>query len=258
MSPPGAGRGGGLSAPERAVHPWALSAPGERLDTELGERLDTVRRRIARSDPRAGEVTVLAVTKGFSPAVAEQAAAAGLVDLGENYAAELCTKARALDRAHPEGRSAASGVSAVRWHFLGAIQRNKVRGLAPHVHLWQSVARLEEGEAIARWAPGAAVLVQVAPEGSGRGRNGCSPESAAGLVSRLRHLGLEVRGLMVVGRRGPPEASRPGFRVVAELAQRLELADLSMGMSDDLEVAVEEGATMVRLGRALFGNRPPA
>lgn len=198
---------------------------------------------------------MVGVTKGFPPAAVHEALAAGLVDLGENYAGELVSKAQAVSSGAPEGEPAQG--PAVRWHFLGAIQRNKVRALAPHVHLWQSVARAEEGTAIARWAPGAAVLVQVNPDGSAPGRNGCAPDAAAGLVANLRQLGLEVRGLMVVGRQGGPEGARPGFRTVAGIARRLGLSELSMGMTDDLEVAVQEGATMVRVGRALFGCRPP-
>ncbi len=220
--------------------------------TDLGERLGEVTRRITNAGSSPEAVKVVAVTKGFGQAVVDGAVAAGLTDLGENYAAELTVKAGEVAR-----KSSTQGMPGVRWHFLGAIQRNKVRALAPHVHLWQSVARPEEGTAIARWAPGAAVLVQVDPDGTSAGRNGCSAQATPGLVGHLRQLGLEVRGLMIVGRPGEAEGSRPGFRAVAGIAQRLGLPELSMGMTDDLEVAVQEGATMVRVGRALFGDRPP-
>lgn len=197
-----------------------------------------VRRRIAAA---AGSrpVAVVAVTKGFGPDTVRAARAAGLDDLGENYAQELVAKAGA--------------VAGGRWHFLGALQRRKVRQMAPLVHLWQSVDRVEAGREIARHAPGAAVLVQV--DVSGRpGRNGCTEAATPDLVGRLRELGLEVRGLMAVA--GSGEDPRPQFRRLAALARGLDLEELSMGMSDDMEIAIEEGSTMVRLGRALFGARP--
>jgi hypothetical protein len=100
------------------------------------------------------------------------------------------------------------------------------------------------------------VLVQVDVTG-GAGRNGCPPAEVPDLVAALRAEDLTVDGLMVVGPPGPPEGSRAAFRRVADLADRLDLAERSMGMTDDLEVAVSEGSTMVRVGRALFGDRPP-
>ena len=108
---------------------------------------------------------------------------------------------------------------------------------------------------IARRAPGAAVLVQVDVTGAA-GRGGCPEDEVVPLVEALDALGLEVRGLMAVGPGGPPEEARPGFRRVARLADRLGLPERSIGMSTDLEVGVEEGATMVRVGTALFGGRP--
>ncbi len=140
------------------------------------------------------------------------------------------------------------------WHFLGAVQRNKVAQLAPLVALWQSVARETEGVRIARLAPGAAVLVQVDTTGL-PGRNGCSPAAAPELVDRLQELGLDVRGLMTVAAPGPA-AARASFETVRHLADDLELKERSMGMSEDLEAAVAAGSTMVRVGRALFGERP--
>ena len=141
------------------------------------------------------------------------------------------------------------------WHFLGAVQRNKVARLAPVVAWWQGVSRVEEGRAIAGRRPGATVLVQVDVAGL-PGRGGCPPDEVPDLVGALRDLDLDVAGLMAVGPPGPPEESRPGFALVSRLADRLDLPVRSMGMSDDLEVALSEGSTMVRLGRALFGARP--
>ncbi len=140
------------------------------------------------------------------------------------------------------------------WHFLGTVQRNKVAQLAPVVGLWQSVAREPEGARIARFAPGAAVLVQVDTTGR-TGRNGCPPGETGLLVARLRAVGLDVRGLMTVAAPGEA-AAREAFATVARLADELGLEERSMGMSDDLEAAVAAGSTMVRVGRALFGDRP--
>ena len=101
------------------------------------------------------------------------------------------------------------------------------------------------------------MLVEV--ETSGRpGRNGCTPALVPALVRHLQTLDLDVGGLMVVAPPGPPEEARAAFRTTARLAADLGLAELSMGMTGDLEVALEEGATMVRVGRALFGPRPGA
>ena len=140
------------------------------------------------------------------------------------------------------------------WHFLGTVQRNKVPRLAPIVGLWQSVARVAEGERIARVAAGARVLVQVETTGL-PGRNGCAPSEVGELVARLADLGLDVRGLMTVAAPGPA-AAKAAFESVGRLADQLGLEERSMGMSDDLEAAVAAGTTMVRVGRALFGERP--
>jgi uncharacterized pyridoxal phosphate-containing UPF0001 family protein len=199
---------------------------------------------------------VVAVTKGFGVAAVEAASAAGLHDVGENYAQELAEKA-----------GAASPTDGRRWHFLGRVQRNKVRTIAAAVHLWQGVDRVAAGAEIAKRAPGARVLVQVRIDGAGSvgrngsgatDRNGCDPGEVPALVERLDGMGLDVRGLMAVGPAGPPELARAGFRQVAALADKLGLAERSMGMSEDLGVAVEEGSTMVRVGRGLFGARPIA
>lgn len=213
----------------------------------FADRLAGLRSRIAASAPDPAGVTLLAVTKGFGPEAVRTALAAGLVAVGENYADELVAKAAAV---------ADDPAPAPEWHYLGAIQRNKVPRLAPVVSCWQGLARLAEGRAIAHRRPGARVLVQVDVAGL-PGRGGVAPGDVADLVCALRGEKLDVAGLMAVGVPGPPEASRTGFRRVAELADELGLAIRSMGMTDDLEVALEEGSTMVRVGRALFGERPP-
>ncbi len=142
----------------------------------------------------------------------------------------------------------------VRWHFIGRLQRNKVRAVAPHVSLWQSVDREVLATEIARRAPAAHVLVQV-DFGREPQKGGCAPEDAAALVACARAVGLAVDGLMTV----PPANTdpAPAFRACRALADELGLLTCSMGMSGDYEDAVREGATMVRVGSAVFGPRPP-
>jgi PLP dependent protein len=210
-------------------------------------RLAGLRARIEAASPDPTAVTLMAVTKGFGPEAPRAALAAGLTVVGENYADELVAKAHAL---------AGDPGPAPEWHFLGAVQRNKVPRLAPLVACWQGVARLAEGRAIAARRPGARVLVQVDVAGL-PGRGGVPPGAVAELVAALRDEDLDVAGLMAVGRPGAPEDARPGFREVRRLADGLDLPVRSMGMTDDLEVALSEGSTMVRVGRALFGDRPP-
>ncbi|MGZ4692814.1 MAG: YggS family pyridoxal phosphate-dependent enzyme [Acidimicrobiales bacterium] len=214
----------------------------------VAERVAAVRGRIAAAGGGPG-VELLAVTKGFGIDAITAAHHAGLDAVGENYAQELLDKVAALDQLGDR-----SAIPA--WHFIGRLQRNKVRQIAPVVALWQTVDREQLAAEIARRAPGAAVLVQLNLSGEPQ-KGGCPPEEAEQLVARAVELGLDVRGLMGVAPAGEPEAARPGFRRLVALADRLGLAVRSIGMSADLEVAVQEGSTMVRVGRDLFGERPP-
>ncbi|HWW45615.1 MAG TPA: YggS family pyridoxal phosphate-dependent enzyme [Acidimicrobiia bacterium] len=213
--------------------------------TDVAARVDAVRARLAAAAARAGRnpasVTLVAATKLVPPDRVAAAVRAGVVDVGENRAQELLAKAPALEALHP------------RWHFLGPLQRNKVKGLAPWVACWQSVDRGPLGETIAQHAPGARVLVEVNLAGEAQ-KAGCPPDEATALVDALRGLGLDVTGLMAVPPHG--EDPRPWFARLRELGTAAAVPELSMGMTDDFEIAVEEGATLVRVGRALFGERP--
>jgi len=214
--------------------------------SDVAARVADVRARIAAAAARAGRdpahVTLVGATKTVPAAQIAAALDAGLVDVGENRAQELLAKAPVL----------AERAAAPRWHFLGTLQRNKVAGLAAWVSCWQTVDRVELGRSIARHAPRARVLVEVNLAGEPQ-KAGCSPETVPALVEELRGLDLAVAGLMAV----PPHRDdpRPWFARLAALAAAAALPELSMGMTDDFEVAVEEGATMVRVGRALFGDR---
>jgi len=210
---------------------------------DVAANVAEVRSLIAAAAARAGRdpaaVTLVAATKTVDPVRIEQVVAAGVPDVGENRAQELLAK---------------TGVGGARWHFLGRLQRNKVGALAPWVTLWQSVDRESLGAEIARRAPGARVLVQVNLGGEPQ-KGGCATGDVGALVDTLRGLGLDLAGLMTV----PPldDEPRRWFAALRELAGRVGATELSMGMSQDYEIAIEEGATYVRVGRALFGTRPP-
>jgi pyridoxal phosphate enzyme (YggS family) len=221
------------------------------LAEEVAARAAFARERIARAGADPDQVRIVAVTKGFGPEEVAAGYEAGLRDFGENYADELVAKWPTL------GHSA-------RWHFLGAIQRNKVGRLASYVDCWQAVSRVLEGEAIRRHIAAAgdgaaleqvSLLVEVETTGA-PGRGGCVPEEVPGVVAGLIELGWRVDGLMTVAPMGDSVMARAAFDRVAALREDLGLRELSMGMSEDLEQAVAAGATMVRLGTALFGPRP--
>lgn len=215
---------------------------------DVARRLEVVRSRIAgAADGR--DVGIVAVTKGFGVDAVRAALGLGLDVVGENYAQELLAKAAELEADPAPG-------AVPQWHFLGRLQRNKVRHLAPVVGVWESVDRAELVIEIAKRAPGAAVYVQANLSGEDQ-KGGAPMEEVPALVAQGRELGLDVRGLMGVGPAGAPEAARPGFRALVALADELDLPERSIGMSADLEVAVAEGATIVRVGTDLFGPRPP-
>jgi hypothetical protein len=208
----------------------------------VASRLADVRHRVEGAGRDPASVRIVAVTKGWGADTVGAALAAGLPDVGENYAQELVAKAAATD-------------GPVRWHFLGPVQRNKVRQLAPLVAAWHAVDRPVAADAVAAASPGVEVLVQVNVTGDS-GRPGCRPEEVEALVAHCRTRPVALTGLMTVGPAGDLGRARDCFRWLARRARQLGLRELSMGMSDDFEVAVAEGATTLRLGRVLFGPRP--
>jgi pyridoxal phosphate enzyme (YggS family) len=203
--------------------------------------LTDVQRRIERAG--GVDVAIVAVTKGFPADAIAAAVAAGCHRIGENYAQELLAKLADLEGPRPE------------LHFIGRLQSRKVRALAGVVDVWQSVDRSSVVGEIARHQPGGRVMVQVNVSEEPQ-KGGCAPDEAGSLVDEARAAGLDVIGLMTVGRSGPPEAARAGFRRLRALVDEVGVRECSMGMSEDLEVAVAEGSTMVRVGTALFGARP--
>ena len=207
----------------------------------VSANLAEVHRRIrdAGGDPLT--VGVVAVTKTFDVAMVRVAAAAGLVTLGENYVGELEAK-----------RREASDL-AVRWHYLGALQSNKIARVLSVADVLSSVSRESEIRRIATMRGQMTIDLQVDLTGTPQ-RNGAAYSDVARLVGIARSEGLGVRGLMIVAS-PQPEAAREQFARVHDLARELGLRGCSMGMSDDLELAVAQGSTEIRVGRALFGPR---
>ena len=214
-----------------------MSTIAERL-REVLERVD-VAARAANRDPSA--VRLVAISKEHPVDAVLEAHAAGQLDFGENRAQELLAKAPA--------------VSGAEWHFVGRVQRNKVKALAPLVRWWHSVDRVTLADELARHAAGARVLVQVNVAGE-ETKAGCAPGETAALVEHARRVGLDVVGLMTV----PPadEDPRSHFARLRALAEACAVAELSMGMTGDFEAAIAEGATIVRVGTAIFGPRTGA
>lgn len=216
------------------------------LDEQVAERLAHVRDRIARAGGVG--VTVLPVTKTFGIDACWAAHRAGCTAVGENYAQEVIAKL---------GDTITAIGDPFGVHFIGQLQTNKVRMLAPIVSVYETVDRASLVAELAKRVPGARVLLQVSTVGE-EGKGGCPLADVPALFDTAGAAGLTVEGLMTVGPTdGGPEAARPGFRAVRALLERLALPVLSMGMTDDLEVAVQEGSTQVRVGSALFGARPP-
>jgi pyridoxal phosphate enzyme (YggS family) len=193
-------------------------------------------------------VALVAVSKTQPADAIREAYAAGQRDFGENYAQEWREKADAL-----------ADLPDLRWHFVGSLQTNKVKYLAGRVHAIHAVDREELAREISRRfaqkGAVARVLLEVNTGGEAT-KGGCPPAAAPALAEAVRALpAVELAGLMCIP---PPEDDpRPHFQLLRRLRDALGLRELSMGMSADWRVAVEEGATLVRIGTAVFGERPP-
>ncbi len=218
----------------------------------IARNLQQVRERIAAACDRAGrtpdDVTVIAISKGFPAAFVEDAVRAGVADIGENRVQEAQSKFEELS-----GR----GVNP-RWHLVGHLQTNKVRTVLALFDIIHSVDSLRLAQVIDRQATTTVpVLIEVNVAGEAT-KYGFAPGEVAAAREKIASLPrLEVEGLMTVAPMvSDPQDVRSVFRRLRELRDALGLRHLSMGMTDDFEVAVEEGATMVRIGRAIFGPRP--
>jgi PLP dependent protein len=220
--------------------------------TDIVENLRRVRERVDAACRRAGrsssDVTIIGVTKGFPASAVVEAWQAGLRDFGENRVQEAAPKVEAAK---------SQGVRA-RWHLVGHLQTNKVKTALHLFDIIHSVDSLHLAEAVSRTAtPPVPVLLEVNVGGE-PSKYGLRPDEVEPALAKVRSLpNIDVQGLMTVAPLlDDPERLRPVFRRLREMAQALNLSQLSMGMTDDFEVALEEGATMIRIGRAIFGPRP--
>ncbi len=230
----------------------------------LFETIGSIRKRVAdavkASPHNQKNVMIMGVSKGHQLSLIRSAAELGLLDLGENYSQELLTKAPM------------SSDLGVRWHFIGKVQSNKIKYILPHVASICSVDSVEVADRIARVReqqeikrPPVPILIQV-NLGNDPHRAGLQPDVVEQIFERFLNIsGITVSGLMTI----PPyvrnpQLVRPYFKTMKELFDRLKqqhknpeiFSVLSMGMSRDFEIAIEEGSTCVRIGEAIFGPRP--
>jgi len=222
------------------------------LQTEqdtLSKRLEAVRERVARAADRChrnpADILLLAVTKVFPASIIRDAYEAGLRDFGENYVQEFESKAGEV-----------RGLPGARFHLIGHLQSNKSAKAAELFDVIQTVDSSKLARRLNDTGKQLEVMLEIKLGGE-EAKSGAAPEEAPELAAAIRECpNLRLLGLMVI----PPwsedaETSRPYFRRLRELAEKYGLEHLSMGMSNDFEVAIEEGATCVRIGTALFGKR---
>lgn len=214
------------------------------------ERLAAVERRIEQAAVRAGRhpraITLVAVTKKFPASLIAEAYRLGLRHFGENYVQEFAAK-----------RAELVGLPEACFHLIGHLQSNKARLASEMFDVIQTVDSEKLGRRLSETGKRLRVMIEVKLSEE-QSKAGAAPEDLPALIAALRSMpNLELTGLMTM----PPwsenvETARPYFRRLAALAREHGLPELSMGMSNDLEVAIEEGATIVRVGTALFGRRP--
>ena len=231
--------------------------------TTIEGNLQAQRQRLAQACQQFGRdvtaVTLLAVSKTFGAQAVVEAMAAGQQAFGENYIQEGVDKIVALRASHPE--------ATVQWHCIGPIQSNKTRLVAEHFDWVQSLDRIKIAQRLSEQRPGhlapLQVCLQVNVDG-GANKSGVTPEALPALAAAVAQLpGLRLRGLMCIPEPAPDfDSQRALFLRCTALFDALrqqhgaQVDTLSMGMSDDLEAAVAAGATMVRVGRGIFGARP--
>jgi pyridoxal phosphate enzyme (YggS family) len=224
----------------------------------IGDNIQRVRERVAAAAARAGrdaaDVTLVAVTKTFGAETVNEIVREGIADIGENRVQEMLAKMERVE-----------GV--VRWHLVGPLQRNKAGKVVGRVHRFHGIDGVRVAETVDRIAGERgrreALLLEVNTSGEAS-KHGVEPDAVleAGVaVAALPH--VDLRGLMTIGPLdGSADETRACFRRLAGLAEALRretgrtLPELSMGMSDDFEIAIEEGATLIRLGRVITGDRP--
>jgi hypothetical protein len=216
----------------------------------IRDNVAEVRQRVADACARAGrdaaEVTLIAVTKVFPADFVEQAIAAGITDIGENRVQEARDKKPLVH-------------GSARWHLIGHLQSNKAKDAVRLFDVVQTVDSVDLAQKIARAAEAAGkrqeILLQV-NVGNEEQKSGAARAEVPALVQALRGIdAIDLRGLMAIPPLGTAEETRRYFRDLRALRDDVGVEQLSMGMSEDFEVAIEEGATIVRVGRAIFGSR---
>ena len=216
------------------------------------QTLSNVKEKIAKAAEKAGrdpsEITLVAVTKTHGPEEINEAIACGVTDIGENKVQEILSKYDSISKG-------------VRWHLIGHLQTNKVKSVVDKVDIIHSVDSFHLAEEIDRRCKAIGktmdILIQVNAAGE-KQKSGIAPEELMPLLDEISRLtNLRVRGLMQIApETDNPESVRKYFRIVKDLYDQIPGADiLSMGMSGDFEIAIEEGANMVRIGTAIFGER---
>jgi pyridoxal phosphate enzyme (YggS family) len=223
------------------------------MSHDIAGAIEQLQARIERACERAGRdastVQLVAVSKGHPEEAIRAAYVAGIRVFGESYAQELAAKASTL-----------SDLSNIRWRFIGHLQRNKIKLIEGARATVDSVDSLRLARALSARAGASATeleaLLQVNVGGEAQ-KSGCAPDEVPALVDAVRALpNITLRGLMTVAPHlDEVEATRPFFAELRELAEAHGLPELSMGMTHDLEQAIAEGATMIRIGTAIFGPR---
>lgn len=208
--------------------------------------IENYNRVVARVDLHGGlgRTKIIAVSKTWPASVVQDAASMGIVDFGENYAKELSQKALHLRDNN------------VQWHMIGSLQSRTIASIASFVDLWHSVSRRKEIEILGSLKLKSKILLQVNLS-AGDSRNGLGIAEIEAHLDFARSQGLTVIGLMTVLPQLEMGERRVLFRRLYQTGESLGLNEFSMGMTDDFECAVEEGSTMVRVGRAIFGDRMP-
>jgi pyridoxal phosphate enzyme (YggS family) len=223
---------------------------GSRDAVSIRDNIAAVEERIARACARAGrareDVKLVAVSKTFPAEFVDEAIAAGITDIGENRVQEARDK-KPLVR------------GSVRWHLIGHLQTNKAKDAVKLFDVIEAVDSLDLAEKLARAAEGQGKTIDVMLQvniGDEAQKSGLGRGDVDGIAEQVGMLApLRLIGLMAIPPVGTPDESRPYFRELRSMRDALGLKELSMGMSEDFEAAIEEGSTMVRVGRAIFGSR---
>ena len=189
-----------------------------------------------------GNAILLPVTKGFGAEEVQAMLEVGLTQVGESYAQEVIEKAQIFND------------NRIAWHMVGRVQSNKVRKLSETISLWHSVDRKDLITEISKRKKDSKVLIQVDMNNRPQ-QGGCSLEEVPELIEFASSKGLKVDGLMTIGVDQDVEATKRAFSGLAKLAESMGLREISMGMSDDYEMAIDHGATILRVGRGIFGER---